>query len=444
MSLNGIQESPVGATFSYGEVAAGDNMDVRFHARNQGAGSITITNLRVTGTGFSIVNTSSTPYVVAAGEVMAIFVRFLSSQTGDFGATLQVTWKDAAGATSSVSATLQAKAVPAPVVTVAAPCTGPDTAKTISFGRSQQFVKVTCTVTVQNPGDQPIPVSLGASTPNSGFTAASGNAAAVGGGQTAAFSFAFNSPAALVYTAPLTVGARTYSLYGVGYSAALPEPVWTFDSTGFSSAQQHVLSVALSGSAPVAAFGNVLMSFTPAVSTVIDDSAIQFVATSKRVASFTVKAAETAILINGQPNIVFSTGTTAGRITFTLEPGAFGVAGKAAATIDIAPAPVAITASSATRIANSLQVVVSGYDNTYSVGRMSFAFYDRGGGGIATPIQSDFTSSFRTLYQGKTLGSSFLMRVTFPVTGDASSIGGMEATLTNSAGNTQTQRIGFP
>jgi len=89
-------------------------------------------------------------------------------------------------------------------------------------------------------------------------------------------------------------------------------------------------------------------------------------------------------------------------------------------------------------------VTVTGFDNTYSIGPMSFTFYDRAGGVMAAPIQSDFSSSFRTLYQGKTLGSSFLMRVSFPVTGDATGIGGLEATLTNSAGNTQTQRIGFP
>ena len=66
------------------------------------------------------------------------------------------------------------------------------------------------------------------------------------------------------------------------------------------------------------------------------------------------------------------------------------------------------------------------------------------GGAMATPIQSDFSTSFRTLYQGKTLGSSFLMRVTFPVTGDVTAVGGMEATLSNTAGEAQTQRIAFP
>ncbi|MSV34890.1 MAG: hypothetical protein EXQ47_04740 [Bryobacterales bacterium] len=444
MSLNGIKETPVGTGYTYGEVAAGDAVDVRFHARNQSSGSMTITNLKVTGAGFSIVNTSSTPFVVAPGGVMAVFVRFLMTQTGDYSGTLQVTWKDAAGQSSSVTASLQATAVPAPVVTVAAPCTGPDTTKTISFGRSQQFTKVSCTLTIQNPGSQPFPVTLGASIPNSGFSAGNGNSAAVAGGQTGTFVYTFNAPAALVYTAPLTVGPRTYTLYGVGYSAALPEPVWTFDRPTFSSGEQHTLSVALAGPAPVAAFGNLRLTFTSAASSITDDSAIQFVATSKRIASFTVKAGETAVLINCQPNTIFATGTTAGRITLTLEPGAFGITGDPSTSINIAPASISIAASSATRVANNLQVVVTGFDNTYTIGPMSFTFYDRAGGVIASAMQSDLSSSFRSFYQGKLLGSSFLVRITFPVTGDATSVGGMEAALDNSAGSVRTQRITFP
>jgi hypothetical protein len=36
------------------------------------------------------------------------------------------------------------------------------------------------------------------------------------------------------------------------------------------------------------------------------------------------------------------------------------------------------------------------------------------------------------------------MRVTFPVTGNAASIGAADVTLTNSAGVAHTQRINFP
>jgi hypothetical protein len=93
---------------------------------------------------------------------------------------------------------------------------------------------------------------------------------------------------------------------------------------------------------------------------------------------------------------------------------------------------------------NNLQVAVSGFDNTYAIGPMSFTFYDRGGGVIASGIEGDFSSNFRTFYQGQTLGSSFLMHLTFPVTGDAATIGGVDATLNNTAGTVRTPRISFP
>ncbi len=461
VSLDGITERPVDPDkgYNYGEVAAGDSKDVRFHARNLGSAPVIITNhtvTNITGAGFSIVNTSSTPFTVAPGDVMAIFVRFVATPLGNYSAILQVTYCntisdsqsglqcDPAQPRITVSANLQATVVPAPTITVGAPCTGPDATRTINFGRSQQFVKVTCTATVQNPGAQPLLISLAPSVPPNGFTASFGTSFSIAAGQTGSLILTFNAPAALVYSAALTVGARTYTLFGVGFSAALPAAVWTFDTTTFSSAQQHTLSVALAGPSPVAASGSLTLTFSSAVSTVADDAAIQFVATSKRIATFTVKAGDTAILLNGQPNIVFSTGTTAGQIAFRIDPGAFGIAGDPATAINIGSAPIAVTASSATRIVNNLQVVVSGFDNTYTIGPMSFTFYGRNGGVIGGAIQGDFSSNFRTFYQGQTLGSSFLMRLTFPVTGDATIIGGVEATLNNTVGAAHTQRITFP
>jgi len=367
-----------------------------------------------------------------------------SSLLGDYSAILQVTSKDAAGLLSIATANLRATVVAAPVLSVGPPCTGPDATRAINFGRSQQFVKVTCTATVQNPGAQPLLVSLAPSVPSNGFTASFGTSVSIASGQTGTLILTFNAPAALVYSAALTVGARTYTLSGVGFSAALPAPVWTFDSSSFASAQQHALSVALTGPSPVAASGSLLLAFTSAVPMAADDAAIQFVATSKRVASFAVKAGDTAVLLNGQPKIVFSTGTTAGRITFKIDPGVFGMAGDPTTAIDIAPAAIAVTASSASRIENKLQIAVSGFDNTYTIGPMSFTFYDRGGGVIGSAIQGDFSSNFRTFYQGQILGSSFLVRVTFPVTGDASTIGGVDASLANAAGTARTQRLTFP
>src|SRR4051812_31933173 len=107
VSLDGITESPVGTGYNYGEVAAGDAKDVRFHARNLGSASVTVTNLKVTnitGTGFTIVNTSSTPFTIAPGNVMPIFIRLQANGLGNYTAILQVTSKDSAQQASVVQA----------------------------------------------------------------------------------------------------------------------------------------------------------------------------------------------------------------------------------------------------------------------------------------------------------------------------------------------------
>jgi hypothetical protein len=187
----------------------------------------------------------------------------------------------------------------------------------------------------------------------------------------------------------------------------------------------------------------VTLAFTPAASVVTNDSAVQFVATSKRVASFAVSAGSAAVTLNAQPNIVFSTGTSAGTLTFTVDPGIFGLSGSPSTSLTTLPAPIAIATSGVTSRANQLDVVLSGFDNTYSIGAMSFAFFDRNGGSIAA-LSPDFTAEFRTFFQNQTAGSSFLMRVTFGVTGDVSKVGAVEVALNNSAGTVRTPRLNFP
>jgi hypothetical protein len=81
-------------------------------------------------------------------------------------------------------------------------------------------------------------------------------------------------------------------------------------------------------------------------------------------------------------------------------------------------------------------------DNTYSIGGMSFAFVDRSGAAIAS-VPADFSSDFQTFFKGQT-GSSFLMRASFPVTGDVSQVGGVTVMLNNSAGVVTTPSLKFP
>jgi hypothetical protein len=437
-------ETPVGAAYDYGQIAAGDSVDVRFHARNMSSGLITITNLRIVGANFTIVNTSSTPYGVPPGggpaSVMAIFVRFSGTVLSSYSATLQVTYTDSSSTSTTMSAQLLATVVPAPIVSIGPPCAGPDANKNISFGRVVQGTKVVCSLSVQNPGTQALGVILS----GAGFTANFGTSATVGAGLGITGSLTFTAATASSYSGTLTVGARTYTLSGVGFSQPLPTPIWTFDRPTILSGEQHTLAIGFATPSPINASGFVTLTFTPAVSKVTDDIAVQFVATSQRVVSFTVNAGDSALSLNGKPNVIFSTGTTAGKIVFAINAGVYGVTGDPTTTITLATAPISIAASSATSRANDLDVIVSGFDNTYTTGPMSFIFYDRNGNPMGGPIAADFSSNFSAFYQGQKGGSTFLMRVSFPVTGDASAVGAVEATLNNATGPARTGRLGFP
>jgi hypothetical protein len=445
-SLNGIAPSPLGSVYGYGQVAAGDSMIVRFRALNTGTASVTITCLSVkntAGAGFSIVNSSSTPFVVAAGQPMDFFVGFSATAITSYAATLQVgtgTSTDACGGTIE-SAILLATVVPAPILSVAAPCTGPDVSKNISFGRIAQATQESCTLSILNPFPQDLTVSPLLVT-GAAFTTASANAVTIAAGQSAAFTIQFSPATGSAYSGTLTVGTRTYALAGTGFSPPLSSLIWNFDSTKIGSGEQHALSLQLSAPATVTAAGSMTLTFSPAIKTVTDDTAVRFVATSTRVASFAVNAGATAITLNAQPNIVFSTGTTAGTLTFTVDSGIYGVSGSPSTSITTGAEPVALASSAATSRANELDVVISGFDNTYSIGGMSFAFVDRSGATIAS-IPADFSSDFQTFFKGQN-GSSFLMRVSFPVTGDVSQVGGVTVMLNNSAGVVTTPGLKFP
>jgi hypothetical protein len=446
-SLNGITPAPLGAVYGYGQVAAGDSMIVRFRALNTGSASVTITCLTVKntmGAGFAIVNSSSTPFVVAPGQPMDFFVGFSATAITSYSATVQVgtgTATDACGGTIE-SAILLATVVPAPILTVAAPCTGPDANRSISFGRIAQATQETCTLSILNPFPQALTVSPVLVT-GAAFTTASANAVTIAAGQSTSFTIQFSPTAGSAYSGTLTVGTRTYTLVGTGFSPPLSAFVWNFDSTKIASGEQHTLSLQLSAPSTVTAAGTVTLTFAPSIKVVTDDSTVRFVATSTRVASFAVNAGATAITLNAQPNIVFSTGTTAGTITFTADSGIYGLSGNPSISLTTASAPVALVSSAATSRANVLDVVISGFDNTYSIGGMSFSFVDRSGAAIAS-IPADFSPDFQTYFKSQTAGSSFLMRVSFPVTGDVSQVGGVTVVLNNSAGTVNTPVLKFP
>ena len=433
-SLNGIVETPLTSVYGYGQVSSGDSKDVLFRARNSGTASVSITVMKVTGTGFSVVNSSSTPIALAPGGVQDFFARFTAGAPGPYSATVQV---------NTVSAILLATSVPGVSLTIADPCTGPDSSKTIDFGRVPQGTQVSCNATLQNPFSDALTVSpISISGPT--FSTTASTSLTIPGGQSLVIPLTFTASLASAFTGALTVGTRVYTLTGTGSSAPLPSPIFSFDSTTFLSGEQHALTLKLSSTASTAAFGNLTLTFTPSISSVTDDSAVQFVATSKRVVSFTVAAGDTAVKFNNQPSVTFATGTTAGKITFTLDAGVFGLSGSTSTSFTIVSAPLTLSAVSAGRGPNRVDIAMTGFDNTYTAGSMAFTFYDHNGNTLGGVVPADFTSNFRTFYQGQTVGSAFQLGINFPLAGDATVLGGVEVSLSNSVGVVRTQRLSFP
>jgi hypothetical protein len=91
-----------------------------------------------------------------------------------------------------------------------------------------------------------------------------------------------------------------------------------------------------------------------------------------------------------------------------------------------------------------VEIDVTGFDNTRSLGALSFTFYDSGGNLLpGGSLQSNASAEFLKYFGGSDLGGTFAMRAVFPVTGDISRIASCDITLTNSAGTTKVPRISF-
>ncbi len=438
-TLVGTVQTPVTTFYNYPAIAPNATLDVTFVATNTSTTPTAITKLALSGIGFLIVNTSTLPIVIEPGKSITFFVRFTGGPVGTYQANLQV---------NSAIIGLQGSVVQAATLSVASPCTGPDASGAISFGRVPQTQTATCTFTVANPYTQALlvaPITL----TGSAFKTVQASSASIPAGQSLTFTVIFTATAATAYSGSLTVGVQTFSLSGTGFLNPLPAPTLSFGATSLQSGKQYGLTAILPSPASTTVNGTIVMSFTPASSAVKDDTAVQFFAASSRVLPFTVAQESTALLFNGQSSAGFATGTTAGTITFKLDAGAVGFSGNAVATWTIDAAPVSLTAATANRGSTSLILSITGLDNTYSMGPMTFTFFDRNGKQLGSTISADFTPDFQAFYRGQNggviaTGSAFQLILSFPATGDLTTVGSMNVQITNVAGVTSASSIGFP
>lgn len=364
-----------------------------------------------------------------------------SASSVNFSGTLTVATR-----TFSLTGTRSASSTPTLSISAVAPCAGPASGNAIIFPATQQGAQISCSLMLANSTNTPANILIQVTSTNQGIFVSAISSLNIAANGSAQLSVTFKPTGPGTFSATIIIGTQTYALRGIGL---LPAAIFSLDSNSPVNNQQYRLSLRLASPSAISASGTLKMTFTPTASGapsrgITDDGVVQFTAIGTRQVTCKMVVNSDVIQIDGRPDIVIATGTTAGRIVLSLTFESLEFASPATHTITLSAAPVSLSTATATRRGNELDVVLKGFDNTYTIGPMGFTFYNRAGSAIGSPISADFTSAFRGLYQDQNVGSTFRMQATFPVTGDAAQVGGVEVKLSNSAGATNTQRLAFP
>ena len=429
--FDGTTEKPVGQLYEIGSAAPGDNIETRFRVRNTGTAPVNLTSLSVAGTSFRLSSQPSLPYVIAPSAFVDFRVLFSPTDPGSYSANLLV---------NTISVTLRGTAVAGAVLMLGQTVLG--AGATIDFGQTEPGTSLPISLTLANRSSTSVPVSSITVT-GADFSGPTGISTplALSPGQAASFTIKFSPSGAHSSQGVLTVDQRSFNLTGLGVNPPLPKASIQFDSPTGISGRQAKVSVQLATTSRVAGTGTLTMEFRPSVQGVTDDPAIRFLSGQRFNATVTIGAGESIGRFGGSADFAFQTGTTAGSILFTLKlPN-----DTVQATFAIPAAAVSFDTTTGTRRVNDLDVNLIGFDNTHSAGQMTFTFYDQSGK-VLQPgtIRVDETADFRRYFGSSTaLGGSFQLRATFPVTGDAAQVAGVEVEITNPAGVTKTQRITF-
>jgi hypothetical protein len=270
-------------------------------------------------------------------------------------------------------------------------------------------------------------------------------------GQTANFYVQFTPTATGARSGSLVIGGSTYALTGTSVAPPppppppLPNPGLSISLPQVLSAQQGAVTVTLDATSKTSGSGTLTLEFLPGPG--LPDDALIVFASGGRTAAFTVSPGDTQGHFGTQftapddTTAPFQTGTTAGALVFTVQLG--GV--TAQQTITILPATVGITPPvQGVRSAASVQVRVTGFDNTRTAGLFTFTFFDAAGNAIAPgAISTNAAANFASYFQNSGLGGVFLLTAVFPVTGDPSQISAFQVQIATSAGTAQTARTTF-
>lgn len=428
---------------NFGNVSTSASTSIVFTLTNQSTSAVPAPPVSITsqvfGSSAFTLNSSALPSSIAAGANGSFMVTFAPGQTNQASATLVVgTLSYPLVGTGVVVADIDALQIS--YADADGVRTLPQAATPISFGQVVAGTNTPSTLafTVTNPATSWNAVSL-QTLAATGTAFALSNAPSaplsIAPGASITFTAVFNPSAVGSYSGTLAIGTRQFSLTGSSITSALPTPVLSVDVSPLTSGQQAHLSIQLPSASTVSAIGQLTMTFSPSVANVTDDPGIVFLATSGRQLQVSVAEGAQNATYSGQTAIAFQSGTTAGTITFTLT---FPNKAPVSKSFAIAGATIQIVKATAVRQSPSLVLTISGFDNTYTAGKLAFTFYDTSGK-LMTPtaMTSDASAQFSNYFlKNNTAGGAFSLQANFPVTGDVTAVGSVSVQLANTAGTT--------
>jgi hypothetical protein len=429
-TFDGTTEKPITPITDLGTVASGDARDLRIRLRNTGSSTATVQNIAIKAQGYALNPTPLFPIFIAPAGVSEFRVRFAAVTPGSYPAALAV---------GSLQTMLRATVVASATISLANDQIGSVLApgSTLDFGRLKRGTSASQQLRIGNGTGTSLSIQTCAATGTSFRLAGISCPMTLAPGDAVNATLYFEPQTSGQYQGTLTIDSRAIPLAGVGFDPPLPRPSIRFESL-LESGAQRPLSVQLATPSETKGTGTVTLEFRAADTLLPDDPAIRFIASGGRILPLVVKEGDTTAQIGSGLSSTFQTGTTTGVIVFTVKLGDY----NDQFTFPLAPLPISIDIATLSRRTGTLDVAITGFDNTRTSGKCTFTFYDTGGHVLQPgPIRADWSDLFSNYFRSSRVGGMFAMRATFPVSGDASGIGSVEIEMTNSSGVARTSRV---
>ena len=239
----------------------------------------------------------------------------------------------------------------------------------------------------------------------------------------------------------LILGDKKFVVTAVFVEPQLPPAHIVMESGASRSGAQTKISIVFDDDPPGNTRGLLRVGLNTAGS-LSDDPGLCFLDNKERAISFEVRKGERRAIFSSAPYTILQTGTTAATAVLN-----FTAANRSElAYLYFPPLPVQIDFVRATRGTNTLEVVLTGFDNTRLVGGdIFFTFYDRNGVSIPAGIYSKVAlgDSFTNYFRSSNAGGVFELRTVFPVSGDASAVSSVAVQIANVLASTRTDRTPF-